>query len=144
MAKIRLSFVTNSSSSSYIVAYKSCPEIDEETLTKYPFLKYYVKLVEKILLDEGGYETDRGYVYETKEEWDEGFVYRYGWKDQDTVEKILEDDERLQYIYNEALDYIKKGFNILYKSIGYSDDLCIEVFNELSKDKDNFIILEGE
>lgn len=32
--KIRNDYVTNSSSSSYVIAYKSLPEIDKETLKK--------------------------------------------------------------------------------------------------------------
>ena len=32
LAKFRRGFVTNSSSSSFIIAYKEMPEIDEETL----------------------------------------------------------------------------------------------------------------
>ena len=36
--KIRLGFVTNSSSSSYVIAYRSAPEFDEETLAKYAYL----------------------------------------------------------------------------------------------------------
>lgn len=51
--KIRTSFVTNSSSSSYVIAYRSLPDFDEETLTKYPFLKTYGQLVEKDFMYEG-------------------------------------------------------------------------------------------
>ena len=37
--KIREDFVTNSSSSSYVIAYKASPNFDEETIQRYPILK---------------------------------------------------------------------------------------------------------
>ena len=55
--KIRNDYVTNSSSSSYVIAYKSLPEIDEETLKRYPFLKNYGKLIETVLFTEGDNDT---------------------------------------------------------------------------------------
>ena len=144
MAKIRNDFVTNSSSSSYVIAYKAYPEIDEETLAKYPFLKTYGTLIERVLFTEGNNDTTAGIVYRTKEEYDEGFINEYGWRENNTVEKILEDDDYLRPRYEAAIKYLEKGFNILCKSVDYCDDYCVEIFNELAKDKENFIILENE
>lgn len=77
--KIRSDYVTNSSSSSFVIAYKSLPEIDDETLKKYPFLKNYGNLIEKVLFTEGDNETTEGTVSRTKEEYDKNFIEDYGW-----------------------------------------------------------------
>ena len=144
MAKIRSDYVTNSSSSSFVIAYKSLPDIDEETLKKYPFLNNYGKLIEKILFSEGGYETTAGKVYRTKEEWDKYFIKNFGWGNYNTVKSIIEDDNYLTDMYNNVIKYLEKGFNILYKHVDYSDEYCSNMIYELAKDKDNFIILEDE
>ena len=142
--KIRSDYVTNSSSSSYVIAYKTLPEIDEETLTKYPFLKNYGKLIETTLFTEGDNDTTAGVVSRTKEEYDKNFVSEYGWKKDSTVESILEDDDYLNDMYNRAVEYLEKGFNILDKRVDYNDTYCSNMIKELAEDKENFVILEDD
>ena len=140
--KIRHDFVTNSSSSSYVIAYRSLPEFDEETLAKYPFLKNYGNLIEKVLFTEGDNDTTAGEVYKTKDEWDKHFIDYHGWRDCDTVEKILESEDYLAEPYNKAIDCLAKGFYILDKSVDYGDSYCENMLRALAKDTENFIILE--
>ena len=142
--KIRSDYVTNSSSSSYVIAYKTLPEIDKETLVKYPFLKNYGKLIETVLFTEGDNDTTAGVVSRTKEEYDKNFVSEYGWKKDSTVESILEDDDYLTDMYNRVVEYLEKGFNILDKRVDYNDTYCSNMIKELAEDKENFVILEDE
>lgn len=142
--KIRSDYVTNSSSSSYVIAYKTLPEIDKETLAKYPFLKNYGKLIETVLFTEGDNDTTAGVVSRTKEEYDKNFVSEYGWKKDSTVESILEDDDYLTDMYNRAVEYLEKGFNILDKRVDYNDTYCSNMIKELAEDKENFVILEDD
>lgn len=140
--KIRNDFVTNSSSSSYIIAYKKKPDIDEETLEKYPFLEGYMKLVEKVLFAEGNGETAKGEKISTIGEYKKWVINEYGWGERDTFAKILKEDKYLKDKYDECKEYLKDNYNLIIKSVDYNDNLLNEIIHELAKDNKNFIILE--
>lgn len=58
------------------------------------------------------------------------------------MEAILKDDDYLVDIYNKAIEYLEKGFNILDKRVDYNDTYCQNMIRELAEDKENFVILE--
>ena len=141
--KVRRDFVTNSSSRSYVIDYHSLPAFDEETLAKYPCLKNYGKLIEKVLFAKGSDETTAGKMVCTKEEYDQWFLDYYGWRNT-TLTELLADDEWLLERYTKAIEYLEKGFNILLKRVDHNDEYCERMLNELAADEENFVILEGE
>lgn len=131
--KYRSDFVTNSSSSSYIIAYQQTPNYDEATLEKYPSLTCLNRLVDIVLTASSDYnETDEGDKISTREELENFFVKRYGWADR-TLDDILSDDEYLKEQYGKCASAIKRGYIVLFKEISYSDDTLAGIIQELSK-----------
>lgn len=142
--KVRLDFVTNSSSSSYLIAFKDSNIFDEETLNKYPFLKLFPNIIETIMDMESGYDTTAAYVYETKEDYEQYLLDNYGYTKTRTIKDLIEGDSYVRNRYEKAVEYLSKGYKIAEKDIGYNDESLIQIIKALANDNDEFVLLEED
>ena len=140
--KIRLDYVTNSSSSSYIVAFKNEYDFDEETLKKYPFLKHYSGEMDRILhylAKPNWSDTELDFEINTKEELDDFCLEYYCWNQ--SLEEWIEDNTDF---YNQMKDLIEKNYSILKFDIDYSDDYLNEEIHNLTNSNDGRAVLIEE
>lgn len=135
--KIRKGFVTNSSSSSFVIGFKSegLREI-EETLDKVPAIFKSSFLIFKKMFDFKSAIT-------SQEELDNYFVSEYGWRDA-TLKSILEDDSYLQDNYTEMLKYINQGYGVLNISVDYNDETYCELLGSLPKSDSEIILISND
>ena len=104
--KVRMGFVSNSSSSSFVVAVGQETEV---TLTVKADLTRFAD-----------------YTIVTLQQLEEYIVEEYGWRDMDTLEAILEDSSYVKEIYEGARAAIETGKRVLFgnfSSEGYDDPL---------------------
>lgn len=125
--KIRSDFVTNSSSSSYVIAYKGLD-------TPHPSIKSLNKMIEIVLFSDGGYETTRGEKVRTIDELDSYMVDTYGYSDLNTIDKLLSADSYAKKIHTECVKDLNEGYTILFKDVGYSDETLSALLHDIANE----------
>lgn len=125
--KIRSDFVTNSSSSSYVIAYKGLD-------TPHPSIKSLNKMIEIVLFSDGGYETTRGEKVRTIDELDSYMVDTYGYSDLNTIDKLLSADSYAKKIHTECVKALNEGYTILFKGVGYSDETLSALLHDIANE----------
>lgn len=135
--RVRNDFVTNSSSSNFIIAYKDLPIIDDETLEKYPFLSSYRSIIKTLLFksDFSTYDTEDTEVVDTKEELMYLIKNRYRWEisQYETMDDFFQNNEYIKEQYDACVKELNKGYKILSKRVGYGD-IRNELFNNMKSD----------
>lgn len=135
--KIRSDFVTNSSSSSYVLAYKGLD-------TPHPSIKSLNKMIEIVLFSDGGYETTRGEKVRTIDELDSYMVDTYGYSDLNTIDKLLAADSYAKKIHTECVKALNDGYTILFKDVGYSDETLSALLSDIANEDIGVKILFGD
>lgn len=135
--KTRSDFVTNSSSSSFVIAFKTLSLFDEETSKKYPFLD---DLMHEIIMGDCGYsETGEGEIIDNDDELKDFIADSFGYRQ--TFSEVCKEDEYAKEIYKLCKQKLKKGYKILFKNVAYND-LREKLFKKM--ESDDFIILRED
>lgn len=142
--KTRKDFVTNSSSSSFVIAYKTNPDIPPDVAEKYPEIKHFYDIVEMMLFSDAGYETTAGERCTTKEELDSYILDSEACGDIDTVEKIISEGWFSKELYDEYIRMIDDGYTILFKNVGYDDVMLCSLLKEIGNKGVGVKILDSD
>lgn len=122
--KIRLDYVTNSSSSSYLIAYRK------------PGDEYHSAVLDLFLDADSDYDSARATRIHSIQELDKFLLNDMSWSGCKTVDDLLKYDESLRPTYDKAKAALQDGYTVAFKDISYNNETLIAfaVFLEMQGD----------
>ena len=128
--KIRTDFVTNSSSTSYIILYK-LSESDEKSTKKLN------DVIETLLNAYGCMETS---IARKLDNTDDLFKATERWRG-DTKEEFLEKNSDAKKLYTLIDSYISQGYKLAIKYVDDIDTVTMAIIKTLSENNEDFIVI---
>lgn len=160
--KYKTDYVTNSSSSVYLIAYKDKPiKINETTKKRYPWVEVIAEKMYEFIKDSGSYSsccdaTEPGELIEDEKDV-ERYVkdqYQYtvphsgyggGYWDRVTLQQIFEADKsgEAKALYDQMIEKLKKGYILMEKQINNRDKVLSGLVEKLAESEKDFIIIQS-
>lgn len=137
--KIRHGFVTNSSSSSFVLAIKRLPDMDDSVVAAHPVLKYAYKMLLNTL------ETNAKNIVRDVKGYGDFITQQIYGKHATPLAAIAyeyDDEDYAKKLYAKRAKMLEDGFVLYYLDIEYSDELLSDILHAMV-DGENILFEEG-